>query len=110
MLACASFILSSDGCVGPAFKLNSEVFCSLIAVKSSEQVNFVKSIFLLLYDSDTSVINTCVVARDNKRNRFNSIYFRSIKIGMSGEIQAAFFHKITGQEESGCKVILKWLW
>ena len=34
--ACASFILSFDGCVGPAIKLNSEVFCSLITVKSSE--------------------------------------------------------------------------
>ena len=61
MSAYASFILSSDGCVGPAFKLNSEVFCSLISEEF--RVNLVKSILLLLYASDTSVINKHMAAR-----------------------------------------------
>ena len=39
-----------------------------------------------------------------KRNRFNSVYFEQIKIGMSGEIQAFFFIYIMDQEESGRKL------
>ena len=63
MSACLSFILSYDDRVRPAFKLNGEVFCFLLKVKSLERVNFVKSIFLLLETTD-------------ERIEFNFTYFK----------------------------------